>query len=284
MSDSYRCREFRPDELGGFRALVARNTEARTSHLRDHLAAPERSGRWFFAAIKEGGPVGAIAAVEGTRAQLFGEDDGAIEAMARAMLKSQQLHTSREAHRHVLFGPAAVVDTFWKIFRDVGRQVVGDRTLALMKSAGEGKGSRRVAVHRADDTDLPLLTAFFGDFTLEREGHDPRRSGSAAFDGWLQTEVAEGRVLVGREGERAMFAACVHQTDEGNVTLQPVHVPIAYRSRKLLVGGALHACRHTALCDGQSVEYFADGELMEIAGDRAGFSSVARFREIAMLG
>ncbi len=282
MAD-WTCRELGASEIGGILAACEHAPPTRTLHLRDALAAPAAPGRWWFAAIGAGG-VGAFAAVQGTRASLYGDDTDAVQAMARAMLRSQQLHASREAHRHVLFGPAEVLDPFWQIFRDVGRQVVADRNLDLVIGDGEGKGSRRMELRVATAGDLALCVSFLGEHIAEVQGQDPRRMAPAAFERDVDAAIGQGRILVGTEGGRAMFVAEAAPLTADTVMLVRIHVPLPYRSRKVLVGGALFAARSIGPGAAGTVWLFADGEMMQLAATRAGYRSAGRWREIAMLG
>ncbi len=284
MSDTWSCREYGRHELQGIAALVAHSPVESTFHVKPIVDDPVGNNAWFFAASHEDGRVGAFAAVVGTRANLLGFDDGAVDAMAMAMLKSQTIHTSREAHRHVLLGPATVVDRFWAIFQDVGRQVVGNRKLELMASGGEGKGSRRLTLDLATHSDLPVLTVFAGDYGLERHGFDPRKVAPAALERQLTDAIDAGRLLVARESGRAMFMAIVRDVDEETVLLDRVHVPVAYRGRKILVGGALFAAAASAPVAAKRVLVFIDGDLMQIGAARAGYTSLQSYREVAMLG
>ena len=281
MTD-WRCREVRADELGGVRSLVSSAPLSQTFHLTDRLAEPAAPGRWWYAAIGPGG-VGAFAAIEGTTAHLFGDDTSAVEAMARSMLQGQKMHTSREAHRHVLFGPASVIDPFWAIFQDVGRQVVANRSMALMAGDTEGKGSRRMELALAKAADLGLCVQFLGEHHTERHGTDPRKTAPAAFERDVATAVEQQRVLVGRETGRAMFVAEAAPLSEAVVMLRRVHVPLPYRSRKLLVGGALFEARSLGPGAAKTVWVLAD-ELTQVAAERAGYSVKGMWREVAMIG
>lgn len=282
-ADSWTCRELSATDLDGVRVLIASAPPHRSMHFHGALADPAAAGRWWFAAIGAGG-IGAAAAIQGTRAHLYGDDDSAVRAMAAAMLRSQQLQASREAHRHVLYGPSDVIATFWTTFSAVGRQVVADRLLTLMLGDGDGKGSDKVSLTVATDDDVALCVRFLGEYAAEVLGSDPRKARPRAFEAEVVGAIAEGRLLVGSEGGRAMFVADAVTVDERIAELQRVYVPLAYRSRKLLVGGALFAARSVGPGDGRLIRLFADSEAIELAATRAGFRPVAAWREIAMLG
>ena len=283
MSGEWKCRELGAGELSGVRTAVAGVEMSRILHLREALADPAGHGRWWYAAIGGGG-VGAFAAVQGTRAHLYGDDTSAVEAMAQAMLRSQQLHTSRDTHRHVLFGPAAVIDPFWSIFQAVGRQVVADRRWGLMTADSEGKGSRRLQLDIADGGDLSVCVAFLGEHAAEMHGKDPRKVAPEAFEREVEEAIDEGRVLLGREGGRAMFVAQLADLDDDTVMVQRMHVPLPYRSRKVLVGGALFGARTLGPAADKKLWMLAEGEAMQVAAARAGFSELGQWREVAMLG
>jgi hypothetical protein len=283
MSGDWLCRELGEDDLGGVLNVAREAPLSQTVHLQAALDAPTGSGRWWFAAINNGG-VGAFAAVEGTRASLFATDTSAVEAMARAMLRSQLLHTSREAHRHVLFGEAAVVDPFWQIFVAVNRQVVADRRLQLMAGTEPGKGSSRMELVVAKQAELPVCLLLLAEQATEEHGQDPRRTAPQAFERSVAEALAQGRLILGREGGRPMFVAESVALDAGTALLRRVYVPVPYRSRKLLVGGALHAARELGAGSGRQVWAFVDGGPIHLAATRAGYGALGAWREIAMLG
>ncbi|MCO4762954.1 MAG: hypothetical protein KC502_15670 [Myxococcales bacterium] len=284
---TWTCRE--TTQLAGLRACVERGNDLSTWHVKAALSAPAHPDNWWFSASDGGGRVGAFAAISGTRASLYGDDEDAVEAMARTMLRSQHLHTSRESHRHVLFGPANVVNPFWRIFRDVGRQVVADRRPSLMCSGGEGKGSRRMSFSTADSSDLKTCVAFLAEHSAEHDGVDPRKVAPQAFSRDVAARIAAGRLVIGREvaksgGERAMFVAEVGAMGEDVVMLRPMHVPMPFRSRKILVSGALLSATQQGPGAGKRVWVLVEGDALHLGAERAGYRDVLAWREVAMLG
>jgi len=294
------CKE--TTQLGRIRACAARGARRETWHLDAAFADPHNPDRWWFAASDSAGNVGAFAAIEGTRAHLFGDDEEAVEAMARTMLRSQQIHTSRESHRHVLFGPARVVNPFWRIFEAVGRQVVADRRPALMCSTDGGKGSRRMRLTVGDADDQKTCVAFLGEHGAEADGADPRKIRPQAFSRQVARTLAAGRMLVGRElapgsvGGRAMFVAEVTPVGVTQPTadseagagaaslLWPWHVPLPFRGRKILVAGALLEATRQGPGADRPVWLLVEGEALHLAAARAGYEHGVAWREIAMLG
>jgi len=282
------CRE--TSQLREIRACVERGTMHETWHLQDALTEPEHPDRWWYAASDQNGRVGAFAAIEGTRACLFGDNEDAVEAMARALLRSQQLHTSRESHRHVLYGPARVVSPLWRIFQDVGRQVVADRRPTLMASRPGGKGSRRMSLDIATSSDQKTCVAFLADRSVEMDGVDPRKVAPQRFEREIATAIAAGDLLVGREvsannpGGRAMFVGEMRGLSDDVAMLNPWHVPGPIRGRKILVAGALLGATTTGPGADKTIWVLVDGDTLRLAADRAGYEPLVAWREIAMLG
>lgn len=287
MSD-WTCGE--TSQLGEIRACAARGKPHETWHVLEALAAPAHPDRWWFAARDGQGRVGAFAAIEGTRANLFSDDRDAVEAMARALLRSQQLHTSRESHRHVLFGPARVVDPLWQIFQAVGRQVVADRRPALMVSGEGGQGSRRMTLSVAAATDQKTCVAFLADRSVELEGLDPRKVAAERFDRDVAAGIAAGGLLVGREVApnspqgRAVFVGSIKALSDDVALLQPWYVPGPIRTRKVLVAGALLEAQRIGPGANKQVWLLVEGDSLRLAADRAGYKHAVAWREIAMLG
>lgn len=294
---AWTCKE--SSDFRAMRACADRGRRHETWHLDAAFAAadanPADPDRWWFAATDDGGTVGAFAAIHHTRAHLFGDDEDAVEALARALLRSQKLHTSREAHRHVLFGPARVVDPFWRIFRAVDRQVVADRRPTLLCSGEGGKGSRRMGFGVADGDDVKLCLAYFGEHGAEQHGADPRKTRPHAFAQEVAELIAAGRLVVGREqapgsgAGRAMFVAEVTEiaglsVEKPAVMLTRWHVPLPFRGRKILVAGALFEAARQGPGAGKQVWLLAEGEPLLLAAARAGYREVLPWREIAMLG
>ncbi len=285
---TWTCKE--TSSLNGIRACAARGHVRETWHLADSLNAPPSHDRWWFAATDGEGRVGAFAAILGTRAHLYGDDSDAVEAMAGTLLRSQHLHASREAHRHVLFGPERVVEPFWRVFRAINRQVVGDRRPLLMYSGAEGKGSRRMTLDVASAGDQKVCVAFLADHSAEVHGLDPRRVAPEAFAREVASAIAGGRLIVGREGApgagpgRAMFVAEVRHVSDTVAMLDPWHVPAPFRSRKILVAGALFSALTQGPSAGKQLWALVDGEPLKLAAERAGYREALAWREIAMLG
>ncbi len=277
-------------QLEEIRACAARGRPQETWHVLGALTAPPHPDRWWFAARDAQGRVGAFAAIEGTRANLFSDDVGAVQAMARALLRSQQLHTSGKSHRHVLVGPARVVDPLWQIFQQVGRQVVADRRPALMVSGEAGQGSRRMALSVATAADQKTCVAFLADRSVELEGLDPRKVAPDRFDRDVAARIAAGRLLVGREvapngpGGTAMFVGELNALSDDVALLHPWHVPGPIRGRKILVAGALLEARRIGPGANKEVWLLVEGDALRLAADRAGYEHAVAWREIAMLG
>jgi len=289
MGDTVRYvgRELRPADFDAIARVVAAGPRHETMLLEPLLAAA-RAGDpevWFYGALVDAQRLRALMGVRGHAAVVHGQDDAAIDGLAREALKAQQLATTGVPRRHQLFGEERTMGRFWAIFKGVNRQVVVDRLRPLLAApdAGEppsGKATARIATA----ADTKLVTELTADQVVEAQAWDPRRANRAAHEARVAQTIGEGRQLVAEANGKPVLVAEVVPFDATTALLERVHVPRPFRAMKRLVGAALLAVAASAPAGERTVLFFAEEEGLAEAADGAGFARRATWRVIAMHG
>ena len=288
MTTRYISREIRPPkDLPLIESFLAGSPRYETLLMRPALEAQRNRAfdGWWYGCLADATELRALMCVEGTSANLYGRDIDALDAMAADLLRSQgQFHTSA-THRHQLLGEERALSRFWSGFQAIGRQVIVDRRRTLMGSTGEpARPSSRVAVGPATASDLPLAVQFTAEHALETWGADPRMGSAEAYRRRCEETIGQKRLLVGREGPRAILVAEMLPLDDAVCMLDKVFVPKPLRARKRLVAKAIAGVLDVPALQGKEVLFFADGEALVEAAKLAGFVERCPYRVVAMRG
>lgn len=286
MSEAFRSRELQPTDRDAIAIIVDLASRDDALLLKRHFANFEDFPGWWYGTFAAEGGLQAVMAIEGHTGHLYATSDEAAEAMGRAMLRQQQMLGGRGSTRHELIGPWAAMTAFWRGFKAIDRQLKSDVARVLISSTGSTQSpSRRVDLSLADEGDLRLVVEFSALLAVEQQGHDPRRTTPDSHKRRCRRAIAEGRQLVAREaGTRPLMVAEVLDLDADAALLEGVFVPLPFRSRKLLVAGALALAASSEPVAGRRLLLFAEDELLLVAAERAGFEQLARYRHIVMVG
>ncbi len=286
MTDNYRSRELHVEDRRAIGELLETGRLTQTMHVQRALDQGDDFKGWWYGALAPSGDLAAAMAIEGHTGHLYASDEDAAVAMGRAMLRQQQMMASRGATRHELNGPWQSLTAFWRSFQAIDRQLKSDIQRNLIRSTGSTSSpSRRVTISVADEGDLRLVSEFTALAAVEEKGYDPRKTTPDGHRRRCSRAIAEGRQLVVREaGARPVMVAEVVDIDESTAMLERLFVPLPFRGRKLLVGGALALAAGSEPVAGRRLLLFATGEQMMVAAERASFELIERYRQIVMLG
>ncbi len=286
MSDGqFATRELGPRDKRAVVDLLERVSNHESRLARSFVERFDEFDGWWMGAIRNG-EVEALMAIDGHAGILVSQDDDATRAMAHGMVRQQQMLVSRGSSRHQLSGTWRTLDLFWQIFQAVDRQVVCDKSRELMAATEETESpSRRVTVDLATTDDLRVVLEFTGQHSAEMYGLDPRRVSPESHRHECNAVIAAGRQLIAREsGGRPVMVAEVVDIGPHEVLLERLHVPLPFRGRKRLVGGAMAAARGLEPCAEKRLLLFADDPQLVAAAERANFERMARYRLISMVG
>ncbi len=288
MDDThYGCRELKATE----RPLVAGLVERvpRDAALLLRVAGAHREGftGWYFGALEDNRRLAAVMCVGEHGVHVLGERRAALRAMAEAQVKLQGLNLGGPTKQHELLGDNESLGAFWEVFRGVkGRTLVADHLQPLLRAdqLPDTAPSKRARVTVATASELRLVYELSG----EREAHerhlDPRRTHPGAHRAACEATIAAGRQLVGWEEDKPALVAELRPVDDHTTLLDRIWVPVAYRSRKRLVGGALyHARRLRGLADKDVLLLAADAAIAE-AAELAGFIPHRTYRHVILRG
>lgn len=285
---TYHCRELSESDAPRVERALANARVDDTLQLRRFAADPGGFGGWWYGCLDDDDAVRAVMAVQGHSGTLFGSDPEAVEAMATRMLATQRHRGGGTPHRHELFGPRHTLDPFWRIFQDIGRKVVHDAEVTLHGADTPlPPVSKRASVTIATPADERIVTEFIAESVVTAGAPDPRRTAAAAHAEHCRRLIAEGRVLIGWEaGKRPVFLGetGVVPGDPEVIWLERVFVPLPFRSRTRLIGGALAACTTVGEGAGRPIRFFAEHEPLRLAAQRAGFTASAAYRLVQMIG
>lgn len=286
MSEDFRSRELQPNDRGAIATLLGGASLADGLLIKRQFARFEDSPGWWYGTLTGEGQLQAVMAIEGHSGVLFAASEDAAHAMGKHMLRQQQMMAGHGSTRHELLGPWQAMTAFWRGFKAIDRQLKSDSARELLRSTASTKSpSRRVELRLAVEGDLRLVAEFTAMLAVEQQGHDPRRTRPDSHQRRCRNAIVEGRQLVASEaGERPVMVADVVDVDEQTALLERVFVPLPFRSRKRLVAGALALAAASAPVAGRRLLVFTDGEQLLAAAELAGFQSVARYRQIVMIG
>jgi len=282
---AYGVRELRAKDLEQIQGLVGRGSIYSTILLRDAVDNFETFPGWWFGSLREGTALESLMSIHDHCAEIYSESTDTVEAMASHLKKTQAYTSANKSNRHQIRGVKGTIDPFWKIFRELGRQLVSDSQSALMASTdGGGCASKRITMGFARPTDLGLVVEFSAMRILEEKGVDPRRGGAAALSVTCSQAIAEGRVVIGRDGAKPAFIAELRPQTETITLLDNVYVPAAFRTRKRLIGGALFKLKYAPPARGKELLFFADSPTLKVAAETAGYEEKATYRTVVTVG
>jgi|ETNmetMinimDraft_26_1059896.scaffolds.fasta_scaffold35212_2 hypothetical protein len=286
MSETYRSRELHAADRDAIARLLAGGSTTDTLLIARALQGGDNFPGWWYGTVGPDGELAAAMAIDNHVGHLYAANDEAANAMGRAMLRQQQMLTSRGASRHELNGPWQALTAFWRSFQAIDRQLKADVSRELIRSTGStSTRSRRISVNVADESDLRLVAEFTALACVEDKGFDPRKTTPDGHLRRCRRAIEGGRQLVAREaGVKPVMVAEVVQVDEATAMLERLFVPLPFRGRKLLVGGALALAAESAPVAGKRLLLFASGDAMMAAAEKAQYETVARYRQIVMLG
>ncbi len=286
MSETYRSRELHAEDRPAIARLLEQGLITETLAIRQALARGEDYPGWWYGTAGPDGELAAAMSIHKHVGDLYAADDDAAQSMGRSMLRQQQMLTSRGSGRHELNGPWQSMTAFWRSFQAIDRVLKSDITRELIRSTGSTTArSRRITLDVADESDLRLVSEFTALACVEANGFDPRKTTPDGHQRRCRRAISEGRQLVAREaGTKPVMVAEVVQVDDSMAMLERFFVPLPFRSRKILVGGALALAAHSEPVASKRLMVFATGEAMMAAAERAQFESVTRYRQIVMMG
>lgn len=282
---SFGVRELRDSDKEQVEAFLGRSDPYATLLLRDAVLGFDDYPGWWFGGLREGRTLQSVMAIEDRRAIMASDDVPCLEAMATYLKRDQAYITTAERHRHTILGPTETIDPFWKIFRELDRQLVSDTTQTLMASTSAGEcPTKRLAMSFARKQDLGLVAEFEAMRLLEERGRDPRRGAGGPHIQPCAEAIEAQRVVIGREGGKPVFIAELRDMGPGKVLLARAFIPAAFRTRKRLVGGALFKLKFAPPSREKEVLFFAQGAEMRAAAERAGYVAKMTYRKIVTLG
>lgn len=278
-------RELRDKDLPQLTELVKNASVYSTVRLRDSVRDFGTFPGWWFGSLRDGTELESFMAIHDHSAEMYTTTTDAVEAMAVHLKKTQAYTAANTSHRHQIRGVRGVIDPFWKIFKDLGRQLVSDVESSLMASTAAGTcASKRIAMGFAKPEDLGTLVEFSALRLLEEKGTDPRRQGLGVLAERCRGLIAEGRVVVGREAGKPVFLAVLRPVSASIVLLDEVYIPAAFRTRKRLIGGALYKLKFAPPVRERELLFFADSEALRVAAQTAGYEEKAAYRTIVTVG
>mgnify|MGYP001425121910 CR=1 FL=1 len=282
---AFGLRELRDKDLPQIRNLISNASIYSTILMRDAVQGFETFPGWWFGSLRDGTKLESIMAILDHSAEIYSESTDTVEAMASHLKKTQAYTSSNKSNRHQIRGVKGVIDPFWKIFKDLGRQLVSDAESTLMASTADGScASKRIAMGFARPDDLGLVAEFSALRLLEEKGNDPRRQGAQAFNARCASAIADGRIVIGRDGAKPAFVAELRAATETITLLDNVFIPAAFRTRKRLIGGALFKLKYAPPVRGKELLFFADSPTMKMAAETAGYVEKAVYRTVVTVG
>ena len=286
MSESpFTTRELDARDRHAITALVDRVSKDESRLARSFVDHFDDFDGWWMGAMRHG-QIEALMAIDGHAGTLVSQDDDATRALAHGMVRQQQMLVSRTSNRHQLSGTWRTLDLFWQIFQAIDRQVTCDKARELMTETEQTQSpSRRVTVELATVDDIQVVLEFTGEHSAEMYGVDPRRVSPESHHRQCAAVIDTGRQLIAREanGRPVMVAEAV-DVGPNEVLLERLHVPLPFRGRKRLIGGAMASARELEPCSGKRLLLFADDPQIVAAAERAQFEPLARYRLISMVG
>jgi len=284
----YAARELRAGDRDKIRRLLSAAPSFSAFLIRPALQDIENFGGWWFGALADGEELEALICVEGHTANLYSRSRAATRAMASAMLKQQEvLGSIGGAHRHQLIGRASDVDDFWTVFKHLkGRTLLSDRFRPLMVSGPppEASPSKRVSLGYAKASDLRIVYELTAERQLERQGADPRKTNPQAHSARCRAAIEARCQVIGREGDKPVFVAELRELDAELLLIDQIAVPLAFRGRKRLIGGALYLVRKAPQAKDRQLVLLADDEQLAAAAELAGFRRELVYRQIVTFG
>jgi hypothetical protein len=282
---AFGVRELREKDRPKIRALVEGASIYSTILMRDAVANFPTFPGWWYGSLRDGTELESLMCIHDHAAEMISTSRGTVEAMALHMKKTQAYIIAQQSHRHQIRGPRSTIDPFWRIFKELGRQVVGDMTSYLMGSTDAGAcASKRIAVGFGREADVGIVTEFAALKTLEEKGVDPRRSGGGGLQAQCARAIGEGRIVIGREGAKPAFVAELRPINDDIVLLANAYVPAAFRTRKRLIGGALFKLKFAPPVRDKELLFFADSPTLREAAKTAGYEEREVYRTVATLG
>jgi hypothetical protein len=282
---AFGVREVREKDLPKIRTLVGQSSIYSTILMRDAVANFQTFPGWWYGSLRDGTELESLMCIHEHAAEMISTSQGTVEAMALHMKKTQGYMITSQSNRHQIRGPRSTIDPFWRIFKELGRQVVSDMTSSLMGSTSEGEcASKRIVVGFGRETDLETVTEFSALRILEEKGVDPRRSGGGGLQAHCARAIGEGRIVIGREGAKPAFVAELRPINDDIVLLGNAYVPVAFRTRKRLIGGALFKLKFAPPVRNKELLFFADSPSLREAAETAGYQVREVYRTIVTLG
>ncbi|PIE18905.1 MAG: hypothetical protein CSA66_03505 [Proteobacteria bacterium] len=288
MEDAqYGCRELKPSDHERIARFIRGAPRDATLYLRPVIEDLGSFGGWWFGGLAGGTDLQALLCIDNHAAEIYGSDRDALHAVGAALRKMQELSSGAGAHRHQLSGEASSVAPIWQALKSLkGRTLVADRFRRLM-AAGEPPDkppSKRIRLGYATPKDLRTIYELTADRRLELHHLDPRRANPAAHRARCEAAIRDKRQLLGRDGDKPVFVAELKPTPDGRVLLDEVHVPQAFRSRKRLIGGALHLARKAPAARDKDLLFFAEDDAMAAAAEMANYELRTTYRHVITVG
>ncbi len=283
----YACRELKPNDRGRIERFIGAAPSNATLFIRPAVDGFESFGGWWYGALAHGTELEALMCIQHRVARIYGTDRDALRALGAALRKMQEITAGGGAHRHQLSGEASSVEPIWSALKDLkGRTLLSDRFRHLM-AAGvplEKSPSKRIRLGYATPQDLRTVYELTAERRLESMKIDPRRTNPAAHRARCEAAIKGKRQLVGRDGDKPVFVAELKPVDDEQVLLDSVYVPPAFRSRKRLIGGALHLARKAPAARDKTLLVFADGDAMRAAAELANYELATTYRHVITVG
>jgi len=288
MDDTpYACRELKAAELPLVASLVERAPRDGALLLRLAGAHTEAFGGWYYGALADNRRLDAVMCVGAHGVHVLGDRRAALTVMAEAQLKAQGMGMPQASKQHELMGDGESFEPFWERFKGVkNRTLIADHTLPLMRAGElpEKAPSKRARLTVATARELRLVYELTGEREAHRRHIDPRRAHPHAHKAACERVVAAGRQLVGWEQDKPALVAELRPFGDDTVLIDGVWVPVAYRSRKRLVAGALyHALSLPALAGKRALLLAPDASIAE-AAEKAGFEPYRSYRHVVLRG
>jgi len=279
---TYQCNQVPPKDYDKVTSFLARAPRYPTLLMKLAALDLENFDGWWHAAFGKGGEIKALAGVEGTTANIYGEDDSATRTLAQAMARAAGSRASTGG-THMLFGEVGLMGVFWAGFQKINRKVVGDkeRTLTSLKAAPETNSAYSVEIATAKD--LKLVSEFAAEQSLEQWDADPRRASREAHEKRCLQSIERGEFLIGKQKGKPIFFGEAKSPEPGVMMLDRVYIPRPLQ-RPRLVSGILGQAGNLLLEKGKEVIMFIDSdkEVWTEAAQSVGFKSEVRFRLILL--
>jgi hypothetical protein len=289
MNERFHYRVLKDVDAATIRAFVEASPTYATFLMRGPSSDFVAFKGWFAGVVEIGTQeLRALSVVQDTSANIYADSTASAQALAKGMLDANRNKAYRDPKRHQILGDAKVMADFWDVFQVIpNRTLIYDKKRHLLGAIEPAENTReKLSVTPAVPKDLRVVYELTAEFSVEQWGIDPRRVSAEAHKNYCKRVIIEGRQLVGRMGDKPVFAAEIGPAIEGKVTLDRVFVPKPLRVRKKMVAGALSEAARFALQHGEEALFFCnvDDEATLEAASNAGFASRREYRLVALRG